>query len=167
MVRPVRLDQDRSRLFYREVNAMQISSIAFQNGALIPRKHTCEGKDVSPPLDLSGVPEKAQTLALIVDDPDAPRGAWVHWVVYAIPPRTTSFPEGEAPAGARQGRTDYGKTSWNGPCPPPGKPHRYVFKLYALDNVVTLPAGATRSDLVDAMKGHIIEEAVLMGTYQR
>ncbi|MGH7469098.1 MAG: YbhB/YbcL family Raf kinase inhibitor-like protein [Longimicrobiales bacterium] len=147
--------------------AMQISSSAFKNGGKIPRQHTCDGSDVSPQLELGHVPAHARTLALIVDDPDAPRGDWVHWLVYDIPVAVQSFAEGQAPAGATQGRTDFGRTNWNGPCPPPGKPHRYFFKLYALDAALELRAGATKKDLLDAMAEHIIDQAQLMGTYER
>src|SRR5262245_54220570 len=104
--------------------AIQIRSSAFQSGQPIPDKYTCQGGDASPPLELSGIPDNARALALIVDDPDAPRGDWVHWVVFGIPARTSTIPEGSAPRGSTQGKNDFGKTAWGGPCPPPGGPHR-------------------------------------------
>ena len=145
---------------------MKISSPAFQNGEPIPRKHTCDGQDLSPALSLQGVPS-AESLALIMDDPDAPGGDFVHWVILGIPATTTSFPEGSAPAGAQEGKNDFGRTGYGGPCPPKGKPHRYYFKLYALDTKPQLKGAVTKQQLLEAMRGHIVEESQLMGTYQR
>ena len=146
---------------------IQLRSSAFQAGQPIPAKYTCQGGDTSPPLEVSGVPQNARALALIVDDPDAPRGDWVHWVVFGIPAQTSAISEGSAPAGSTQGKNDFGKMSWGGPCPPPGGPHRYFFRVYALDSELDLRAGATKQQLLDAMRGHVLGEAELMGTYER
>jgi Raf kinase inhibitor-like YbhB/YbcL family protein len=152
---------------------MKIESVAFAANAEVPAKHTCEGGDVAPPLAFSGVPAAAKSLALIVDDPDAPdpaapRRTWVHWVVYDIPPTVRSLPEGGAlPAGARIGNNDWKKAEYGGPCPPIGR-HRYFHKLYALDRVLgDLGAGATKADVEKAMTGHVIDSAELVGTYQK
>jgi hypothetical protein len=123
-------------------------------------------------LQWSGVPPAAKSLALICDDPDAPMGTWVHWVLYDLPPATPGLSEGvpkapELPGGAKQGLNDYKKIGYGGPCPPPGKPHRYFFKLYALDANTSLKPGLTKKDLLKAMEGHILAEGELMGTYQR
>jgi Raf kinase inhibitor-like YbhB/YbcL family protein len=147
--------------------SIAVSSSAFEEGKSIPSKHTCDGADVSPPLTLAGLPAETRALALIMDDPDAPGGDYVHWVLYGMPAGTTALVEGAPPAGARQGRNDFGKTNYGGPCPPPGKPHRYYFKVYALDAELTLADGASKKDLLNAMKGHILAEGQLMGTYQR
>jgi len=152
-----------------------ITSIAFAANAAIPALYTCEGKDVSPPLAWNGVPPGAKSLALIVDDPDAPDPAapkmtWVHWVLYDIPPTATGLAEGVKPAalpsGTREARNDFGRTSYGGPCPPIGR-HRYFFKLYALDTVLPALNPATKASLEAAMKGHVLAEATLMGTYQK
>jgi len=151
--------------------ALSITSSAFTNGGEIPRKYTCEGEDTSPDLSWSGVPEGTESLALIVDDPDAPdpekpQRVYVHWVVYNIPPTTHGIPEGGSLAsGPVTGSNDWGKQEWGGPCPPIGR-HRYFFKLYALDTTLDL-SSATKKDLEDAMRGHILEKAELMGTYQK
>jgi Raf kinase inhibitor-like YbhB/YbcL family protein len=151
---------------------IQITSIAFAEGRPIPQKHAFENQDLSPALQWSGVPPAAKSLALICDDPDAPMGTWVHWVIYDLPPTATGLAEGvakspELPDGAKQGVNDYKKIGYGGPCPPPGKPHRYFFKLYALDAVTGLKPGATKKDLLKAMAGHILAEGQLMGTFQR
>lgn len=151
---------------------MRLVSTAFQESSSIPRKHTGDGSDVSPPLEWSDAPEGAKTFALIVDDPDAPRGTWVHWVLFNIPADRTDLAEaqparGALPGGARQGKNDFGKLGYGGPAPPPGKPHRYLFKLYALDTTLNLPEGATKKQAEDAMKGHILAETQLIGTYGR
>ena len=147
--------------------AIQLSSSAFNEGEPIPVKYTCDGEDVSPPLRWSGVPEGARNLALIADDPDAPRGAFTHWVLFGIPPQVTELAEGQQLSGVAQGHNDFGRTGYGGPCPPRGNPHRYFFKLYALDTDLQLPPGATKQDLLRAMEDHIIAEGQLMGTYQR
>jgi Raf kinase inhibitor-like YbhB/YbcL family protein len=152
--------------------SFQVTSSAFAEGQSIPKKHTCDDKDVSPPLKWSGAPVLTQSFALIADDPDAPVGTWVHWVLYDVPAATSELAEGvdrsqQLPSGARQGINDFHRVGYGGPCPPPGKPHRYFFKLYALDQVPGLKAGATKKELLKAMEGHVLAEAQLMGTYQR
>jgi len=151
-----------------------LSSPAFKEGAIIPGKYTCDGADVSPPLGWSGAPPGTVTLALIADDPDAPAGTWVHWVLYDLPAATTQLTENveksDAPAslgGARQGRNDFRRIGYGGPCPPPGPAHRYFFKLYALDAPLKLQAGATKRDVEAAMQGRVLGTAQLMGTYAR
>ena len=151
--------------------AFTLQSSAFQNGGSIPKKFTCEAADVSPELNWSGVPEKTQSFALIADDPDAPMGTWVHWVIYDLPPNTAKLPEGvpkqEQAASGAQGKNSSGKIGYGGPCPPPGKPHRYFFKLYALDSKLNLKPGARKPEVEAAMKGHVLAEAELMGKYGR
>ena len=151
---------------------IQITSTAFAEGQPIPGKYTCAGPDVSPPLQWTNAPTGAKSLALIVDDPDAPMGTWVHWVVYNLPPTTTALAENtpqsrELPDGAKQGINDFHQIGYGGPCPPPGKPHRYFFKIYALDTLLDLKSGATKKELLKAMAGHVLGEGQLMGTYQR
>jgi Raf kinase inhibitor-like YbhB/YbcL family protein len=151
---------------------MQVTSTAFTNGAAIPAQYTCDGKNVSPPLTWSEVPQGARSLALIADDPDAPAATWVHWVVYDLPPSTSGLAE-DVPksqflaGGAKQGLNDFKHLGYGGPCPPHGKPHRYFFKLYALDTVLELKPGVTKKDLEHAMQNHIVAQAQLLGTYQR
>jgi Raf kinase inhibitor-like YbhB/YbcL family protein len=155
------------------VPTMQVSSTAFTEGNPIPKQYTGEGKDVSPDLKWSGEPGGTKSFALICDDPDAPRAQpWVHWVIYNLPASTHELTEGvpakeELPSGARQGKNDFGKIGYNGPMPPPGKPHRYFFKLYALDTLLDSKAGATKDQLEKAMKGHILAHGQCMGTYAR
>jgi len=151
---------------------LELTSSAFKEGESIPTKHTCYGDDVSPPLKWSGIPNSAKSLALICDDPDAPAGTWVHWVLYDLPANVNELPEGIAasettPQGAKQGVNDFQRVGYGGPCPPSGKPHRYFFKLYALDAELSLKPRATKSDLLNAMKGHTLAEGQLMGTYKR
>jgi len=145
---------------------MKITSSAFQHGEVIPSKYTADGADVNPPLTISGVPEGAKSLVLIMDDPDAPVGVWDHWIVFNIAPETTDIAENSIPAGATLGKNSWGRTDYGGPAPPSGV-HRYFFKLYALDTTLSLPAGATKSQVESAMKGHILAEAQLMGKYTR
>lgn len=152
--------------------AFALKSSAFASGAEIPRKFTCDGPDVSPALEWSSPPAKTASYALIVDDPDAPAGTWVHWVLWNLPANTHSLREEIAKSeqlqdGSRQGRNDFRKIGYNGPCPPPGKAHRYFFRLYALDAKLDLAPGATRHELDTAMKGHIVGEAEYMGTFGR
>src|SRR5690606_3351890 len=151
--------------------ALQVMSDAFAEDQQIPSIYTCDGRNISPPLRWSGVPAEAQTLALVVDDPDAPSGLFTHWRVYDLPPGATGLPEGvpqqeTVDGGGRQGRNDFGRIGYGGPCPPSGS-HRYVFTVYALDAPLDLPPGATRRQLFDAMDGHIIAEGRLIGRYQR
>src|SRR5690606_33684974 len=153
--------------------SMRIASSAFEEGAEIPTRFTCDGEDVSPPLAISGVPENARTLALIVDDPDAPGGTFVHWLLWNLPPGVRELPEDVPPddvvtvlGDARHGITDFKRVGYGGPCPPDRR-HTYRFMLYALDTALDLEAGANRKTLDDAMKGHIIAEAILRATYDR
>jgi Raf kinase inhibitor-like YbhB/YbcL family protein len=151
---------------------MELKSSAFQNGADIPRKHTCEANDVSPSLSWNKAPSGTKAFALIADDPDAPVGTWVHWVIYDLPGDTKELPEATATSealsnGAKQGTNDFKKIGYGGPCPPPGLAHRYFFKLYALDAPTNLKPRATKQQLLDAMKGHVLGEAELMGRYKR
>ena len=151
--------------------AIEIESSAFMQGAAIPETFTCDGKDVSPVLTWGSGPEGTRAWALIVDDPDAPSKTWVHWVLYNLPDSTRALssgvPSGDLPGVGTQGKNDFGKQSYGGPCPPPGKPHRYFFRLYALDAPLDLPAGATRDQVDRAMEGHILGRGELMGTYAR
>lgn len=152
--------------------AFQLLSAAFNWNGEIPRRHTCDGEDASPALAWSDAPPKTRSFGLICDDPDAPVGAWVHWVIYQIPATATGLPEGvprevTLADGSRQGANDFRRLGYGGPCPPPGLAHRYFFKLYALDTVPDLKPGATKKDLERAMQGHILAEAQLLGRYQR
>ncbi len=150
---------------------IKLTSTAFDEGGMIPSQYTCDGQNVSPPLAWSGLPEGAKTLALICDDPDAPRGTWVHWVVYQIPASERGLPE-NLPAretldsGARQGTNDFKKPGYGGPCPPSGT-HRYFFKLYALDAPLDLPPGATKDQLLKSMDAHILAQGQLIARYAR
>lgn len=150
---------------------MAIESAAFGPHEEIPRKYTCEGEDISPPLSWSGVPDEAQSLVLIVDDPDAPdpeapRMTWVHWVVFDIPPLAPGLPEGgELPEGAQEGLSDFERTGYGGPCPPTGR-HRYFFKLYALDTRLELDR-PSKQEVERAMEGHVLAQAELVGTYEK
>ncbi len=153
---------------------MKISSTSFGHQGSIPAKYTCEGSDTSPPLAWSDVPSSAKSLALIVDDPDAPDPAapqrtWVHWVLYNLPPGTTALAEGASsklPSGTRDGLNDWKKAGYGGPCPPIGR-HRYFFKLYALDAVLPDLGKVTKAALLEAMEGHVVGTAELVGTYQK
>lgn len=142
---------------------MQITSPAFVNGGFIPRKYTCQGQDVNPPLVIEDIPAGAKSLALIVDDPDAPMGTWVHWVLFDLP-LLDRIEEDSVPG--KQGINDFGKRDYGGPCPPSGT-HRYFFKLYALDKMLDLPEGISKKDLEKAMQGHILDQAQLIGLYQK
>jgi Raf kinase inhibitor-like YbhB/YbcL family protein len=150
---------------------MKLESSAFADGSPIPKKHTADGTDLSPPLAWSDVPAGTQCFALIGDDPDAPRGTWVHWVLFNVPAKTTSLAEGYGNAkptdGATSGPNDFGKTGYGGPSPPRGKPHRYYFKLYALKAPLKLASDATKAHVEAMMKGQVLAEAQWMGTYQR
>lgn len=152
--------------------AFVLKSPDFANGATIPRQFTCDGADRSPTLQWSDLPGGTRSLALIVEDPDAPRGTFVHWVLYNLPAEPPEITAGtprqtELPNGARQGRNDFRRVGYGGPCPPQGSTHRYFFRLYALDAPVGLTPGATASELRSAMQGHVIGQAELMGTYGR
>jgi Raf kinase inhibitor-like YbhB/YbcL family protein len=158
-----------------KIMKLSITSTAFTEGQPIPKKYTGESEDVSPALawiPQGGMPANVKSFALIADDPDAPMGTWVHWVLYDLPADAKGLPENVAktptlPDGAKQGITDFRRVGYGGPMPPPGKPHRYFFKLYALDTMLNLKPGATKKDVEAAMNGHVIAEGQLMGTYQR
>ncbi len=145
---------------------MTVESPAFSEGRAIPARYTADGADISPPLVIQGVPEGTQSLALIMDDPDAPMGTWVHWVAWNLPAGTREIPEGSLPDGAAEGRNSWGRTGYGGPAPPSGT-HRYYFKIYALDTKLDLPPATDKARLLSAMKGHVLAEAVLMGRYSR
>ncbi|HEU5047317.1 MAG TPA: YbhB/YbcL family Raf kinase inhibitor-like protein [Rickettsiales bacterium] len=152
---------------------LTLQSTAFHHEETVPKRYTCDGGDVSPPLIWSNVPRGTRSFALIVDDPDAPDPAapkmtWVHWVLYNIPPSCTGLQEAikQLPDGTREGINDWHRTGYGGPCPPVGQ-HRYFFKLYALDTILELPAKATKPQLETAMRGHVLEQATLIGTYKR
>lgn len=147
---------------------MKLKSSAFDHHGNIPRKYTCQGNDINPPLEIIDVPSNAQSLVLIMDDPDVPKdrrkdGMWVHWVVFNIDPKTTKIPE-NTPHFAKFGKNTEGKNAYQGPCPP-DREHRYFFKLYALDSLLDLPEGSSKEEVLDAMRGHILQEAELMGLY--
>ncbi len=151
---------------------LNIRSTAFEPNGTIPRKYTCDGPDVSPPLRWDDPPAGTQSFALIMDDPDAPAGTWVHWVLFNLPGSARALPEnvprdGQLPDGARQGRNDFRKTGYGGPCPPKGPAHRYFFKLYALDAKLGLKAGATKAEVEKAMQEHILAQGELVGRYGR
>jgi len=159
-------------LFGGEAMAFRIESKAFQPKEKIPTQYTCDGEDLSPPLSWNDPPQGTKSFALISDDPDAPVGTWVHWVVYHIPADVRELTEGLPKTdtlenGSVQGMTDFRRVGYGGPCPPPGKPHRYFFKLFALDTALSLPAKAKKADLLSAMNGHILAQAELIGLYQR
>ncbi len=152
--------------------SLELKSSAFQSGGEIPRKHTCDANDVSPQLSWSNVPAGTRAFALIADDRDAPGGTWVHWVIYDLPADTKTLAEG-VPAtetltkGAKQGTNDFRKVGYGGPCPPPGLPHRYFFKLYALDAPTGLQPRATKQQLLKAIESHVLGEAETIGRYKR
>ena len=150
---------------------MRVESLAFKDGELIPSKYTCDGANISPPLKWNDPPEGTKSFALISDDPDAPVGIWVHWVVYNIPSNVRELPENVTLSkilsnGTSQGITDFGSIGYGGPCPPSGT-HRYFFKIYALDVILTLSPGAAKNDVIKEMKGHVLAHGQLIGTYKR
>jgi len=152
--------------------ALMMTIPSFANGGEIPKKFSCDGSDVSPELSWSGAPPGTKSFALIADDPDAPAGTWTHWVLFDLPAAVTGLPEGVAkaeklPNGGSQGRNDFRKLGYGGPCPPPGKPHRYFFKLYALDRMLDLKPGVSKQQLEGAMQGHILGKAEWTGKYKR
>jgi hypothetical protein len=152
--------------------AFELTSSAFTAGETIPRRHTCDGADVSPPLAWTEAPAGTATFALVCDDPDAPAGTWVHWVLYDLPATVRQLAEGVPPepllkGGGRQGTNDFRRTGYGGPCPPRGAPHRYYFRLYALDTALGLAPGATKEALLKAMAGHVKGQAELVGRYGR
>lgn len=150
---------------------IQVTSAAFKEGGMIPAKYTCKGANISPPLKIESVPEEAKSLALISDDPDAPVGTWVHWVLFDLPPDTKELVENIPPEktlknGAIHGTNDFRKLGYGGPCPPSGT-HRYFFKVYALDKKLGLKVGATKKEVEEAMKGHVLREGKLMGKFSK
>jgi len=151
---------------------LQLTSTAFSEGQPLPQNHTGQGKDASPPLKWTGAPPNTKSFTLIADDPDAPVGTWTHWVLFDLLPTTTELAEDLPktqflPGGAKQGINDFRRLGYGGPMPPPGKPHRYFFKLYALDTLLELKPGVIKREVEAAMKGHVLAEGQLMGTYQR
>lgn len=151
---------------------LTVSSSAFREGDVIPTEYTCEGQDVSPPLAWDEPPAGTQSLVLIVDDPDAPVGVFTHWVLFNIPSNSRDLPEAlptqaQLPSGAQQGKNEFGRLGYGGPCPPPGRLHRYRFTVYALDQPLELTAGASKKQVLDAIQGHILAQGQLTGTYQR
>jgi Raf kinase inhibitor-like YbhB/YbcL family protein len=152
--------------------AFAISSASFPSGGDIPKKYTCDGADISPELSWTEPPQGTKSFAVIAEDPDAPAGTWTHWVLFDLSPETTSLAESvnkidELPGGERQGRNDFRKIGYNGPCPPPGKPHRYFYKIFALGEKLNLEPGASKADVEKAMEGLILGQAEWMGKYQR
>ena len=152
----------------KEVKQMELISTAFSNNQIIPKKYTCDGDDVSPPLAWDNVPKASKSLVLIFDDPDAPRGTWDHWILFNIPSQVNALPENiaELPNGTLEGLNSWGNAGYGGPCPPSGI-HRYIFKLYALDVLLNLPEKATKPVILKAMDGHVIALAELIGKYER
>lgn len=144
---------------------MILTSPGFRDGEKIPQEHTCDGNDSSPHLVIRDVPGGTKSLVILMDDPDAPMGTFDHWVVWNIPPTTREIPKGTEPEGV-QGITSFGKEGYGGPCPPSGS-HRYFFKLYALDSKLDISEGSTKRDVEQSMEGHVVDEAQLMGTYER
>jgi Raf kinase inhibitor-like YbhB/YbcL family protein len=152
--------------------ALELTSSAFHDGETLPKQYTADGRNISPPLAWQEPPSGTRSLALICDDPDAPRGTFTHWVVFNVPADSREMSAGvplsaTLPNGAVHGTNDFGKAGYGGPSPPPGKPHRYFFKVYALDQTLDLPSSASKAQLLAAMKGHILGEAQIMGTYGR
>jgi len=151
---------------------IRLTSTAFEDGEFIPTKYTCDGEDVSPPLQWQNIPEGTRSIAIICDDPDAPMGTWVHWVLFDIPADAGGLEEGvpgmaNPPKGGTHGANDFRRLGYGGPCPPPGGPHRYFFKIYALDAKLEFKPAVTKADVVKAMKGHVLGEGRLMGKYER
>jgi Raf kinase inhibitor-like YbhB/YbcL family protein len=145
---------------------MQIKSPAFKEGGSIPSRYACDGENINPPLEIIDIPQNAKTLALIMDDPDAPNMTWVHWLIWNIPVTDSSIQEGEPPKNAIYGTNDFGKLEYGGPCPPSGI-HRYFFKVYALDKEIDLKEGSTKKELLEEIDGHVIETTQLIGLYSR
>ena len=145
---------------------MDLTSDSFENDQTIPSPYTCDGDNINPPLSIGGIPDEAESLALTVTDPDAPEGTWTHWVVFNIPPDSDEIDEDSIPQSALHGVNDFGNMKWGGPCPASGE-HQYIFKIYALDTMLDLPAGADREALESAMEGHILDQAQLAGKYSR
>ena len=145
---------------------MKIISSTFENNQMIPKKYTCDGENINPPLQIIDIPEGTKSSILIVDDPDAPSGDWVHWLVWNINPETKLIAENESPKGAIRGINDSGRQNYDGPCPPSGI-HHYQFKIYALDTILNLPSNSRKKDLEKTIEGHLLDKDVLIGLYQR
>jgi Raf kinase inhibitor-like YbhB/YbcL family protein len=161
-----------TQMTFGEAAKLTVTSAAFASGQPIPAKYSCQGEDISPPLKWTGAPAKTKSFALICDDPDAPGGTWVHWVIWNLPVETSSLTENIAksetlPNGGAQGRNSFGNIGYGGPCPPEGKAHRYFFKVYALDSALTLPSSGGMEELLGAMRGHILAQGQWMGTFKR
>lgn len=150
----------------KNIRVMKITSAVFKEGELIPNIYTCKGKNINPPVQIADVPAGTRSLALILDDPDAPGGTWVHWVMWNISPATGGIEENSVPTGAVQGKNSWGNSGYGGPCPPSGV-HRYFFKIYALNTALSLPSSDGKKDLEKAMKGHILAEGQLMGRVKK
>jgi hypothetical protein len=148
------------------MGGMNISSPSFADGGRIPDKFTCKGENISPRIDMAGIPDNARSLAVIVDDPDAPMKIWVHWVAWNMPP-VSMIPEAGLPQGSVEGVNDFGVRQYGGPCPPPGSVHRYFFKVYALDAMLDIGEDSDKADVEKAIKGHVLAQATLVGTYSR
>ena len=164
-------DEVHSKMAGGKKMEIKITSTVFSEGSMIPKGYTCDGEDVSPPLAWTGIPEGTKSLALICDDPDAPVGTWVHWVLFNMPANIKELPANIPPEkiienGAKHGKNDFRKLGYGGPCPPGGT-HRYYFKLYALDTEINLESGINKAQLLKAMEGHILAEGQLMGRYKR
>jgi hypothetical protein len=145
---------------------MKITSNTFLNNEKIPSKYTCDGENINPQLSIHGVPEDAKSIVLIVDDPDAPSGDWVHWLIWNIPPETGEILENSEPKNAVVGKNDFGNNNYGGPCPPFGT-HHYHFKVYALDKILELPSSSRKSELLKEIQGHVIDKTELIGVYSR
>jgi Raf kinase inhibitor-like YbhB/YbcL family protein len=158
--------QKPANLVSQRNHTMQLTSSAFEDNQPIPTKYTCQGEGINPPVSFGDIPSDTKSLALIVDDPDAPSGTFVHWVVWNMPPLTPGIEERKAPAGASEGLNGSGKSGYMGPCPPSGE-HHYHFKLYALDTLLSLPAESNETDVEAAMKDHILDQAEFIGTYKK
>lgn len=172
LLAPLGVGAEELQTVVRVAARIKLTSPAFAPGKPIPAKYTCDGADVSPPLAWDRVPYGTKSIALVLDDPDAAAGDWVHWVLFDIPPQTKQLAEGGPagaglPDGARHGTNDFGKPAYGGPCPPPGKPHRYVFRVYMLDTELGLAATTTKAVLLQALDPHVLGEGELKGSYQR
>jgi Raf kinase inhibitor-like YbhB/YbcL family protein len=154
-----------------ESASIHLTSAAFADGQAVPDKFTCHGQDISPPLQWSGAPPQTKSIALTCEDPDAPSGTFTHWVIFDVPATASSLSENVSkttalPDGTQQGKNSFGNIGYNGPCPPGGKTHHYIFKIYALDTPLTLDSGPAKEDLINAINGHILAQGQLTGTYE-
>lgn len=159
------LNKDINKVGDEKENKMEIKSV-FNNGEKIPVKYTADGDDVNPSLEITGIPKEAKSLVLVMDDPDAPRGTWVHWILFNIPPNVNKIEENTVPVNAVQGKNSWNKNEYGGPSPPSGT-HRYFFKVYALDNQLTLSENSDKNSIENAMKEHVLDKAELIGVYGR